>query len=62
MVGAAVYTWLSDVISTYWARWPLIFGVFIILVVYFLRGGIVQGMAIGLRTIRDALSSRTPSS
>ncbi|MGH6947643.1 MAG: branched-chain amino acid ABC transporter permease, partial [Kiloniellales bacterium] len=35
VVGAAVYTWLSDVISTYWARWPLIFGIFIILVVYF---------------------------
>jgi len=58
IVGATIYTWLSDVISTYWARWPLIFGVFIILVVYFLRGGIVQGVAMAFNAARAAVSGR----
>lgn len=62
IVGATIYTWLSDVISTYWARWPLIFGVFIILVVYFLRGGIVQGVAIAFNAVRNAASRRRSQS
>ena len=61
VLGATVYTWLADVISTYWARWPLIFGVFIILVAYFLRGGMVQGVLLVSRYVRDTLASRPPS-
>jgi branched-chain amino acid transport system permease protein len=60
VLGATVYTWLADVISTYWARWPLIFGVFIILVAYFLRGGMVQGVVLVWRYARDTLASRAP--
>ena len=44
LLGAAIYIWLSDVVSTYWARWPIIFGIAIILVIFFLRGGIMQGL------------------
>jgi branched-chain amino acid transport system permease protein len=58
VIGAGVYTWLSDVISTYWARWPIIFGLFILLVVYFLRGGIVQGVTIALDGITGLLPGR----
>ncbi|HEY8370127.1 MAG TPA: branched-chain amino acid ABC transporter permease [Thermodesulfobacteriota bacterium] len=59
VVGAAVYTWLSDVISTYWARWPIIFGLFIIIVVYFLRGGIAGGVQLVLHALAARL--RRPS-
>ncbi|WP_137391055.1 branched-chain amino acid ABC transporter permease [Rhodoligotrophos defluvii] len=44
IVGAAIYTWLSDIASSYWARWPILFGAFIILIVFFMRGGIMQGV------------------
>jgi branched-chain amino acid transport system permease protein len=55
VVGAAVYIWLSDVASTYWARWPIAFGAFIIFIIFFLRGGIMQGigMAAKLLTYRS---------
>ncbi len=45
ILGAAVYTWLADVISVYWARWPLLFGILIIAIVLFLRGGLTEGIA-----------------
>ncbi|MFA5521723.1 MAG: branched-chain amino acid ABC transporter permease [Castellaniella sp.] len=45
VVGATVYIWLSDIVSSYWARWPLLFGAFIIFIVFFMRGGIAQGVA-----------------
>jgi len=44
VLGAVLYTWLADVISVHWARWPLLFGVFIIAVVLFLRGGLTEGI------------------
>lgn len=52
VLGAVVYTWLADVISVYWARWPLLFGLFIIAIVLFLRGGLVEGIARLVRLIR----------
>jgi len=51
VVGAAVYIWLSDIVSTYWARWPIAFGAFIIVIVFFLRGGIMQGIEIVTRML-----------
>lgn len=45
VLGAAIYTWLADVISVYWARWPLLFGLFIIVIILFLRGGLTEGIA-----------------
>ncbi len=44
IVGATTYIWLSDIVSSYWARWPILFGAFIIFIVFFMRGGIVQGL------------------
>ncbi|RMF93004.1 MAG: branched-chain amino acid ABC transporter permease [Nitrospinota bacterium] len=42
VIGAAVFTLLSDMAATYWARWPILFGAVVILVVLFLRGGLVE--------------------
>ena len=42
VIGAGIYIYLRDVISSIWPRWPLILGVVIILVVFLLRGGLVE--------------------
>ena len=42
VLGAAIFIWLQGFFSLVWARWPLLFGVFIILVVLFLRGGVAK--------------------
>jgi len=44
IIGAVIYTWLSDVVSNYWARWPILFGAVLILIVFFMRGGLIQGL------------------
>jgi branched-chain amino acid transport system permease protein len=46
IIGAGVYIYLRDVISSFWPRWPLILGVVIIAVVFFLRGGLMEGWAL----------------
>lgn len=51
IVGSTVYIWLSDIVSNYWARWPILFGAFIIFIVFFMRGGITQGVAVLARKI-----------
>src|SRR3546814_5216177 len=40
--GAAFFIWLSETVSLFWHRWPLILGVVFAFVVLFLRGGIVE--------------------
>jgi branched-chain amino acid transport system permease protein len=42
VIGAAFYIWLSETVALVWDRWPLILGVVFVLVVLFLRGGIVE--------------------
>lgn len=42
VIGAAIFIWLQGFFSLIWARWPLLFGVFIILVVLFLKGGVIE--------------------
>src|SRR5256885_1374047 len=37
--------WLSESVSTLWARWPLLLGVAFVIVVLFLRGGVVEAWA-----------------
>jgi branched-chain amino acid transport system permease protein len=59
VVGAAVYIWLSDVASTYWARWPIAFGAFIIFIIFFLRGGIMQGIAMAAKLLTHGSGSRS---
>ncbi len=40
--GAAIFIWLQGLLSLTWARWPLLFGLFIIVAVLFFRGGVVE--------------------
>ena len=42
VIGSFVFIWLSESMSTVWARWPLLLGVAFVLVVLFLRGGLVE--------------------
>ncbi len=42
VIGSFVFIWLSESMSTVWARWPLLLGLAFILVVLFLRGGVVE--------------------
>ncbi|OZI66953.1 branched-chain amino acid ABC transporter permease [Bordetella genomosp. 11] len=42
IIGAALFIWLQGFFSLIWARWPLLFGLFIILVVLFLKGGAIE--------------------
>ena len=42
VIGSFVFIWLSESMSTVWARWPLLLGVAFVFVVLFLRGGIVE--------------------
>jgi branched-chain amino acid transport system permease protein len=42
VIGAFVFIWLSESVSTLWARWPLLLGVAFVIVVLFFRGGVVE--------------------
>lgn len=46
VAGTTAYIVLSDIVSTYWARWPILFGAFIIVIAFFMRGGIIQGVGL----------------
>ena len=45
VIGSFVFIWLSESVSTLWARWPLLLGVAFVIVVLFLRGGVVEAWA-----------------
>ncbi|TXL70439.1 branched-chain amino acid ABC transporter permease [Vineibacter terrae] len=42
IMGAAVFVWLQGLFSLLWAQWALLFGLFIIFVVFTLRGGLIE--------------------
>jgi branched-chain amino acid transport system permease protein len=42
VIGSVVFIWLSESMSNVWARWPLLLGVAFVIVVLFLRGGVVE--------------------
>src|SRR5436190_15708249 len=42
VIGSIVFIWLSESMSTVWARWPLLLGVAFVIVVMFFRGGVVE--------------------
>jgi branched-chain amino acid transport system permease protein len=42
VIGSFIFIWLSESVSVLWARWPLLLGVAFIVVVLFLRGGVVE--------------------
>jgi len=50
IIGSFVFIWLSESVSTLWARWPLLLGLAFVVVVLFLRGGVVEAWSkIGAR-------------
>src|SRR3954447_15757318 len=42
IIGSVVFIWLSESMSTVWARWPMLLGIAFVIVVLFLRGGVVE--------------------
>ena len=42
IIGSFVFIWLSESMSVVWTRWPLLLGVAFVIVVLFLRGGVVE--------------------
>jgi branched-chain amino acid transport system permease protein len=42
IIGSFVFIWLSESVSILWERWPLLLGVAFVIVVLFLRGGVVE--------------------
>ncbi len=42
VIGSFVFIWLSESMSTVWARWPLLLGIAFVIVVLFFRGGVVE--------------------
>ena len=42
VIGSVLFIWLSESMSSMWARWPLLLGVAFVIVVMFLRGGVVE--------------------
>jgi branched-chain amino acid transport system permease protein len=42
LIGAAIFIVLQDSLSLVWDRWPLLFGLIVIGVVLFLRGGVLE--------------------
>jgi branched-chain amino acid transport system permease protein len=42
VIGTTIFIALQDIFSTFWARWPLLFGAVVVAVVLFLQGGVVQ--------------------
>ena len=42
VIGSFVFIWLSESMSNFWARWPLLLGLAFVIVVLFLRGGLVE--------------------
>ena len=42
VIGALIFIFLQDLFSTFWARWPLLFGAVIIAVVLYLQGGVLE--------------------
>ncbi len=42
VMGTAIFIALQDIFSTFWARWPLLFGVVVVAVVLFLQGGVIE--------------------
>jgi branched-chain amino acid transport system permease protein len=42
IIGSFVFIWLSESVSTLWARWPMLLGLAFVIVVMFFRGGVVE--------------------
>ncbi|MCS5605415.1 MAG: branched-chain amino acid ABC transporter permease [Alphaproteobacteria bacterium] len=42
IIGAVAYIWMYDTFALFWGRWPLVMGIVFVVVVIYLRGGIVE--------------------
>ncbi len=42
IIGAIFFIWLAETVSVRWERWPLIFGLVFVFVIFFFRGGFVE--------------------
>ncbi len=42
VIGSVLFIWLSESMSTVWARWPMLLGIAFVIVVLFFRGGAVE--------------------
>lgn len=62
VIGSFVFIWLSESVSTVWARWPLLLGVAFVIVVLFLRGGVVEAWSRAAWKIGSWRSSRQKTS
>src|SRR3546814_12979462 len=60
IIGAAIFIWLQGFFSLIWARWPLLFGVFILLVVLFLKGGAIELFDLARRLFGARAQTRSP--
>jgi branched-chain amino acid transport system permease protein len=60
IIGSIVFIWLSESVSLIWDRWPLLLGVAFVVVVLFLRGGVIEAWSrfVGWKT-RWLSSKRT---
>ncbi|HZR68549.1 MAG TPA: branched-chain amino acid ABC transporter permease [Burkholderiales bacterium] len=60
VIGSVVFIWLSESVSTVWARWPLLLGVAFVVVVLYFRGGVVEAWSrfLSWRSSRRAASPR----
>ena len=54
ILGATGLKWLSEVVSVLWKRWPMILGAALVIVVLFLRGGLVEAWT----RAREAVAAR----
>jgi branched-chain amino acid transport system permease protein len=61
LLGAAAFKWLSEAVSVVWERWPLILGVALVLVVLFLRGGLVEAVERARAAVRSRRGLATPA-
>jgi branched-chain amino acid transport system permease protein len=41
-IGAAIFIWLQGLFSLVWTRWPLLLGLFVVLVMIYLPGGLLD--------------------
>ena len=60
LLGATAFKWLSEAVSVIWERWPFILGLALVLVVLYLRGGLVEVFGRIHEAIASGRASRRP--
>lgn len=60
LIGATAYIWMSETFSIVWARWPLLMGAIFMVIVLFLRGGVVELIERVHRRLQDRRTAVAP--